>query len=494
VQNPLASNPTAANVRWLTSFPGVSHEGLRFDRAGNLYFIDESNTGSIYRFIPKVRGDLTVGQVQVLKVNAYAGNATQDWNSASNINSTRTGVATWLNITDANGVKLTTANPFQWVNVTGGREAADELGATPYGRPEDLTINNFTGTDILYVPATSEIVVYSVILSNPPVVKVFCSRSTIDLATGLPVGSTFADPDNVAVDSNGHVYVVEDQPHGVADIWQAVDASGDGVAESMARWLALGVTGSEPTGLIFDPNNNRRAILNIQHPDSGNDALWEITYPSTPVSPPAQPPVPPPITAGAPVGLVTGGCPRLNATTALNASKAALPIGGIEENTVPFNVAPNVAYRKIIDRRTLNATGSFPFGFGDWDMVAWAAPEGAAPGAYPAASEYIFMPIEESVGGGVFRYNVRNNTFALLAVGKGDGIRNGNPYTFDPLNDDYSRIDPCTYTPFNTLLFAEETTGKVANACSVAGMHYLSLMALLCFRRTNLRNSKSLGR
>jgi Bacterial protein of unknown function (DUF839) len=467
VQNPLlASSSATANIRWLTSIPGVSHEGIRFDAAQNLYFIDESNTGSIYKFTPKVKGNLTVGLVQVLKVNAYAGNATQNWDSTSNINSTRTGVATWLNITDADGNKVTNVNPFQWVNVTGGREAADELSATPYGRPEDIAISNFTGQEILYFTATSEHATYSVILSNPPVVKLFCSRSTIDLATGLPVGTALQSPDNLAIDSNGHVYVVEDQPENAADIWQAVDANGDGVAESMARWFALGVTGAEPTGLIFDPNNNRRAIVNIQHPSSGNDALWEITYPTTPVAPPAQPPASAPVAATAPVGLVTGGCARLTAATALNASKAALPVGGTDENTVPFNVAPNVAYRKIIDRKTFNSTGSFPFSFGDWDMATYAAPEGAVPGSYPAASEFIFIPAEVADGGGVFRYNVRNNTFALLAVGKGGGDvnRNRNPYTFDPLNEEYSRTDACTYTPFNTILIAEETTGKVATA------------------------------
>jgi hypothetical protein len=152
---------------------------------------------------------------------------------------------------------------------------------------------------------------------------------------------------------------------------------------------------------------------------------------------------------------------KLSPTTALSASKAALPVGGNDELTVPFNVAPNLAYKRITDRWTLNATGSFPATFGLWDMVTFAAPEDAKPGQYPAASENIFIPVEEGAGAGVFRYNVASKQFFLLAVGKGGGdpARNTNPLTWNATNDEYTRIDPATYTPFNTLLIAEETTG-----------------------------------
>jgi hypothetical protein len=37
--------------------------------------------------------------------------------------------------------------------------------------------------------------------------------------------------------------------------------------------------GSEFTGLYFDPRNEHRAWVNIQHPDSGNDRTIEITIP-----------------------------------------------------------------------------------------------------------------------------------------------------------------------------------------------------------------------
>ena len=101
-------------------------------------------------------------------------------------------------------------------------------------------------------------------------------RDTIDLATGAAVGSPFNNPDNLAAGADGSIYIVEDQEVPVSDIWKAIDADNDGVAESIGRWVSLGIEGAEPSGLEQDPKDPDRFIVNIQHPDSGNDALWEI--------------------------------------------------------------------------------------------------------------------------------------------------------------------------------------------------------------------------
>ena len=104
----------------------------------------------------------------------------------------------------------------------------------------------------------------------------FLSRSTINEATGLAVGSALTSPDNLAIDAQGNIYVIEDQPGGSADIWFGRDADRDGVAESMARWASMATVGAEPTGLYFDMFNSRRAFLNVQHPTSGDDQLIEL--------------------------------------------------------------------------------------------------------------------------------------------------------------------------------------------------------------------------
>jgi hypothetical protein len=50
------------------------------------------------------------------------------------------------------------------------------------------------------------------------------------------------------------------------------------VSEYLTRWLGMGVTGAQPTRLIFHSNNLDTAIVAIQHPTSGNDAVWEIKF------------------------------------------------------------------------------------------------------------------------------------------------------------------------------------------------------------------------
>ncbi|MEZ4921308.1 MAG: T9SS type A sorting domain-containing protein [Saprospiraceae bacterium] len=151
------------------------------------------------------------------------------------------------------------------------RLAADEVNATPYGRPEDLEIVG----DFLYCSVTSENSVLSIELLNSTtaMVRWFATPATLDAVTGQ-AAADFERVDNLASDSNGTIYVIEDNNPG--DIWKAVDADQDGVAESVARWASLGVAGSEPTGLIAT-NDPSTFLVCIQHPDSGNDAIWEIT-------------------------------------------------------------------------------------------------------------------------------------------------------------------------------------------------------------------------
>jgi hypothetical protein len=47
--------------------------------------------------------------------------------------------------------------------------------------------------------------------------------------------------------------------------------------EGIGRWASNGTVGSEFTGLYFDPFDDNRAWVNIQHPASGNDRTIEIS-------------------------------------------------------------------------------------------------------------------------------------------------------------------------------------------------------------------------
>ncbi|HEB52844.1 MAG TPA: hypothetical protein ENI87_06290, partial [bacterium] len=116
VMNPLST--TGFQVEWRSSIPAVAHEGLGWDAAGNLYFVDENNSGSLYRFVPTTPGDLSVGQTFVLRVDAYAADPNarpaEAYDSASNSLTVRHGAATWVALTDPAGVPLTVTDPFAY--------------------------------------------------------------------------------------------------------------------------------------------------------------------------------------------------------------------------------------------------------------------------------------------------------------------------------------------------------------------------------------------
>jgi hypothetical protein len=295
ILNPLS--PTGPyQVVWRNKLPSCTYEGIRFDAQGVLYFSDEDNSGSFYKFVPTVYGNLGAGQLFVLSVDAFANDLTAlpDWNWDSAVNrhadSERFGLAHWIPLTDAAGTPLTAANPYAFVTSTGARLAADEVRATPFGRAEDMDINTLAnGHQCLYSSLTGENRVASIELvsATTAIVRVFVDFDTIDLATGQDVnpqqndpfsppgpGSTFNDPDNLAVDAFGNVYIVEDASPG--DIWRAIDADRDGVAEAIGRVVSDGVLNGEPTGMVFDPRDPYRFVCTIQGPPSGNTAIWSF--------------------------------------------------------------------------------------------------------------------------------------------------------------------------------------------------------------------------
>ncbi|ACK73420.1 protein of unknown function DUF839 [Gloeothece citriformis PCC 7424] len=279
ITNPLDA-PGSINFVHRTIIPRVSHEGLAFDTDNNLYFIDELNGGNIYRYTSinpnATNGDdfFAAGQTSVLKVGG--GN-----------NANAFGAAIWEALTDINGVVLPgLASAVLGDGTLDGRLAANLAGGTDYQRPEDLEIQTLAdGSQFLYFTATTTDDSWSILLNGAnPTVNQFVSTNTIDEATGLPVGSVFNSPDNLAIDANGNIYIVEDQPGGDADIWFVRDVNRDGVAESIARWASMSTIGAEPTGLYFDKFNPKVAYLNIQHTASDIDRTIQITVVPEPLT------------------------------------------------------------------------------------------------------------------------------------------------------------------------------------------------------------------
>ncbi|MBB5350287.1 hypothetical protein HNR46_000511 [Haloferula luteola] len=293
-------------TRVLESIPNVSHEGINFSKKykDTIYFVDEDNSGSIYKFVMSTPGDYTKGQSFVLSVDDFDGVASENWNSTANATATRTGNATWIPLTDEDGNALPgITDPFvdDFTNLSyrAGRVASDNAGGTPFGRPEDCAVSHLrNGREVLYFAATSENAVYSVEILGKrrvrgagkvdrAIVRVFASETDTPKNLGFDATTaTLNSPDNLSVDALGNVYVVEDAPNSSStggDIWMIRDTNSDGVAESLDHFLSIRVDGSEATGMIWNPVIPTEFAVNVQHPDSTDlanvpnglgDAVW----------------------------------------------------------------------------------------------------------------------------------------------------------------------------------------------------------------------------
>ena len=264
--------------------PRVSHEGVQWDKAGNMYFIDELNGGSLYKYTPKASwGEIMSGRAEYFEAGQTFVLRVGNGNTPN-----ATGSYTWVPITNVDGVGLPgtiTITDTRGVTSVDARNTTElpAFKGTDYQRPEDMQVKTVDNSEFLYVATTTTNEVYRLDLKKN-VISVFVNRNTIDLATGAAVGSALASPDNLAIDHDGNIYIIEDRNGGSDDdIWFAVDLNGDGDVndpdEGIARWASNGTPGSEFTGLYFDPTDKRRAWVNIQHPASGNDRTIEITIP-----------------------------------------------------------------------------------------------------------------------------------------------------------------------------------------------------------------------
>lgn len=274
----------AAEVQHRNVIPRVSHEGIQWDAQGNMYFIDELNGGSLYRYTTAA----SWGEIRSGRAGYFDAGQTFVLRVADGTTSNATGPTTWVPITDEQGNPLpgalTITDP-NGVTSVDGRNTTDlpQFKGTDYQRPEDLQIQTRNGVERLYMTTTTTHETYIVDLRAQRV-SVFADRNTVDLATGQPVGPALANPDNLALDHEGNIYIVEDRNGAVDDdIWFAKDLNDDGdltdAGEGIGRWASNGTPGSEFTGLYFDPTDKRRAWVSIQHPSSGDDRTIEITLP-----------------------------------------------------------------------------------------------------------------------------------------------------------------------------------------------------------------------
>lgn len=245
-----------------------AHEGIRFDSRGNIYGISETAPstmvgtpprpapgGYIFKFTPDRRGDLRTGQLYALKIVKDMGD--------------RTGKAIWIPL------------DRQAVQIDADAEATRK-GATGYGRPEDVetatsTGNDVTGGENLYVAVTDESRVLRISLGRG-------GRGHDDdddddddgdgddhgrghgrrhggtafvsdyVRQGLNASSDFTNPDNLALDKAGTLFITEDTatPPGM-DVWAAFPSRRHPErARSVERFASLTDCLAEPSGVYFD--------------------------------------------------------------------------------------------------------------------------------------------------------------------------------------------------------------------------------------------------
>jgi secreted PhoX family phosphatase len=236
----------ATNVVARPAIGSKSHEGMKFDADGNLYSISERTPGYIFKFVPDTKGDLSAGQTYVMKVVEPDGGV-------------GTGTAIWVAL-DRTAVQIDAS------------AAADAVGATGYGRPEDLEWRE----GMLFAAITSEHRV--IVLRAQPNGRMLVYNF---VARGLNTTAEFDSPDNLAIDPSGNIYITED-PGGNTqsgkkgdDIWVAGLPTGPNKpAGSVKRFASMTDCEGEPTGLYFDitaPAGSPRLFVHMQH--RGGDRL-----------------------------------------------------------------------------------------------------------------------------------------------------------------------------------------------------------------------------
>ena len=261
----------------------LAHEGIDLDGEGNIYVVDEYRGrtqgcehvvpcgGGIYKFVANTYGDLSSGELYVLKVNGADG----------------VGQGEWVGPVDP----LT------------ARESGTEFGGQSYQRPEDVEVIG----DTLYVAVTegprdvetetdaaqdnfsalefkSELYEGRVLAINLKTMKV-----TNFIKPGMNVAVEIGKPgeeghqtgfdsvDNLAETPDGQLMVIEDNKP--SDIWVASTRTNKfGASKKVKLFASLTDPSAEGTGIYFSPKDAETLYVNIQHSENEDgDGTWAIT-------------------------------------------------------------------------------------------------------------------------------------------------------------------------------------------------------------------------
>ena len=194
-----------------------------------MFVIDELNGGSIYKFVPTRRGDLSDGQLYALKLTDLS-DAEQTWDI---------------------GTYNEKVGAFEWVAldmsqvVVDADAASNAVNATEFGRPEDIELIGNT----LYVANTTEDRVIAIDLSHQTVSSFVETGLNVSVEDQDAQVTGFNSPDNLAEGSDGRLWIVEDNDY--SDIWVAgLDNDHDGDADGVDLFASLKDVGAEGRHLL----------------------------------------------------------------------------------------------------------------------------------------------------------------------------------------------------------------------------------------------------
>lgn len=241
----------------------LAHEGVDVGADGSVYVVDENRGrtdtscqpatdscgGGVYRFVPTTYGDLSSGQLYVLKVTGFDGTGQGEW-----------------------------VGPIDPVNA---RAAGPAAGGESYQRPEDLEIVGNT----LYVAVTEGPRDVEGELYNGRVISIDLDtlvvsdfvRPGVNVPYELPGQTGFKNPDNLAESPDGRLVIVEDNVP--SDIWFASRRTNEfGASVDVQHFASLTDPGAEGTGIYFSPINPTKLYVNIQHSEADDgDGTWAIS-------------------------------------------------------------------------------------------------------------------------------------------------------------------------------------------------------------------------